>query len=38
MSATNGDDETDNPIKFSDAEAVETVHKEKEVEMFIVYK
>ena len=29
MSATNGDDETDNPIKFSDAEAVETVHKEK---------
>ena len=38
MSATNGDDETDNPIKFSDVEAVETVHKEKEVEMFIVDK
>ena len=38
MSATNGDDETDNPIKFSDVEAVETVHKQKEVEMFIVDK
>ena len=36
MGATNGDDETDNPIKLSDVEAVETVHKEKEVEMFIV--
>ena len=36
MSATNGDDATDNPIKFSDAEAVETVHKEQEIEMFIV--
>ena len=35
MGATNGDDETDNPIEFSDAEAVETVHKEREVEMFI---
>ena len=29
MGATDGDDETDNPIKFSDVEAVETVHKEK---------
>ena len=28
MSATNGDDDTYNPIKFSDAEAVEAVHKE----------
>ena len=37
MGAANGDDETDNPIKFSDVEAVETVHKEKEVEIFIVY-
>ena len=35
MSATNGEDETDT-ITASDAEAVETVHKEKEVEMFIV--
>ena len=35
MGATNGDDETDNQIKFSDVEAVETVHKETEVEMFI---
>ena len=38
MSATNGDNETNNPIKPSDAEAVETVHKEKEVEMFTVGK
>ena len=29
MSATNGGDETDNPIKFSGVEAVETVHKER---------
>ena len=38
MSATDGDDETDNQIKSSDVEAVETVHKEKEVELFIVDK
>ena len=38
MSATNGDDETGNPIKFSDVEAVETVHKEKEVELITVDK
>ena len=38
MSATNGDDDTDNHIKFSDVEAVDTVHKEKKVEMFIVDK
>ena len=36
MGAANGDDETHNPIKFSDVEAVETVHKEKQVEMIIV--
>ena len=28
MGATNGDDETDNPIKSSDVEAVGTVHKD----------
>ena len=38
MSATNGEDETDNTITVSDAEAVGTVYKEKEVEMFIVGK
>ena len=38
MSATNGEDETDNTITVSDAETVQAVHKEKEVEMFIVDK
>ena len=39
MSATTGgSDVSYNRITFSDAEAVETVHKEKEVEMFIVDK
>ena len=35
---TGGSDVSYNRISISDAEAVETVHKEKEVEMFIVYK
>ena len=38
MGATNGGDETDNPMKFSDVEAAGTVHTEKEIEMFIVDK
>ena len=41
MSATTGEageDEGGNPSTFSDAEAVETVKKEQEVELFIVYK